>query len=75
MKIYELFEQTIAPQPPGQGQPTQPTEAPPNTSNTPKTTQPTGTPTLGNQTPTTTGQPQATPPNPNTPQVGQTMAA
>jgi hypothetical protein len=40
MRIQELLEQTIAPQPPGQGQPTQPTEGPPATSNTPVLAQP-----------------------------------
>jgi hypothetical protein len=39
MRIQELLEQTIAPQPPGTGQPTQPTEGPPNTSNTPDAAQ------------------------------------
>jgi uncharacterized protein YgiM (DUF1202 family) len=64
MKIYELFEQTIAPVPPGQGQQLPPTEASPQTSNTPQTTLPTGAP------PTTTaGQTPVTPP-PNQ-QVGQ----
>lgn len=45
MKIRELIEQVVSPVPPGAGQklpPTQPTEGPPNTSNTPKTPQPTG---------------------------------
>jgi hypothetical protein len=37
MRIQELLEQTIAPQPPGAGQPTQPTEGPPGTTTTPNT--------------------------------------
>ena len=65
MKIYELFEQTIAPVPPGQGQPSPPTEAPPKTGNTPQTPPPSGT----TPAPATT----AAAPNPNTPQVGQPM--
>lgn len=63
MKIFELFEQTIAPVPPGQGAPlppTQPTTGAPAAANTA-----TGA-TLGNQEP-------APAPNPNTPQVGQPM--
>jgi hypothetical protein len=49
MRIQELLEQTIAPQPPGAGQPTQPTAGPPNTSNapTPNTAQPPTTTALG----------------------------
>ena len=42
MRIKELLEQTVAPQPPGLGSTlptTQPTEGPPNTSNTPNLTQ------------------------------------
>jgi len=66
MKIRELLEQTIAPQPPGQGQPTQPTEGPPNTSNTPKTPQPTGTAPVA-----TAGQTQTT----AAPQAGQPATA
>jgi hypothetical protein len=71
MKIYELFEQTVAPTPPGQGgklPTTQPTEAPPNTSNTPVTPNPTGAPPS-----TTAGQTVTTP---NTQQTAQqSMAA
>ena len=47
MKIFELFEQTVAPTPPGQGAQlgtTKPTEPAPQTSNTPQTPNPTGTP-------------------------------
>jgi len=80
MKIHELLEQTVAPVPAGQGGPlpaTTPTEAPPNTSNTPNTNQPTGsTPTATTPTTTTpapTGS--AAAPNPNTPQVGKPMGA
>ena len=64
MRIYELFEQTIAPVPPGQSQPLPPTETPPKTGNTPQTPPPPGTAPA----PATTA-----PPNPNTPQVGQPM--
>jgi hypothetical protein len=53
MRIKELIEQTIVPQPPGQGQPTQPTQAPPNTSNTPNTAQVPTTATLGQDTAST----------------------
>jgi hypothetical protein len=63
MRISELLEQTIAPTPPGQTGPLPPTEAPPNTSNTPV---PPPTPASGPQTTTTTSSA-----NPNTPQVGQ----
>ena len=66
MKIFELFEQTVAPVPPGQGAPmppTQPTTGAPASANTA-----TGA-TLGNQ------QPVPPAPNPNTPQVGQPMGA
>jgi len=80
MKIRELLEQTVAPVPPGQGGPmpaTTPTEAPPNTSNTPNTNQPTGgTPPATSPAPTPpapTGTAAAT--NPNTPQVGKPMGA
>lgn len=65
MKIFELFEQTIAPTPPGQP-PAQPATGAPASANTS-----TGT-TLGNQTPVAG---QAPAPNPNTPQVGQPMGA
>jgi hypothetical protein len=71
MKIFELFEQTIAPVPPGQGAPlppTQPTTGAPAAANTA-----TGA-TLGNQQPVP-GQAPAPTPNPNTPQVGQPMGA
>lgn len=67
MRIFELFEQTIAPVPPGQGAPlppTQPTTGAPASANTA-----TGA-TLGNQQPAPG---QAPAPNPNTPQVGQPM--
>jgi hypothetical protein len=67
MRIFELFEQTIAPVPPGQGAPlppTQPTTGAPANANTA-----TGA-TLGNQQPVPG---QAPAPNPNTPQVGQPM--
>jgi hypothetical protein len=69
MKIYELFEQTVAPVPPGQGAPmppTQPTTGAPAAANTATTA------TLGNQQPAAGQQPA---PNPNTPQVGQPMGA
>jgi hypothetical protein len=69
MRIQELLEQTIAPQPPGFGlptQPTQPTAGPPNTSNspTPNTAQPPSTATLG--------QPTASPSAPTTPNASPT---
>jgi hypothetical protein len=80
MKISELVEATISPQPPGQpsgDNPTEPTEGPPNTSNTPQTPAPTGQPTqAGQQTIPSTGQQQPADtqvPNPNTPQVGKPM--
>ena len=70
MKIYELFEQTIAPVPPGQGSKlptTQPTEPPPQTSNTPQTPAPTGIAPSTQAGQTTTPPP---PPPPNQ-QIGQ----
>ena len=80
MKIQELLEQTVSPQPPGQpsgDRPTEPTEGPPNTSNTPQTPAPTGQPPQAGQQPVTPAgqqQPSATQaPNPNTPQVGKPM--
>lgn len=47
MKIFELFEQTVAPTPPGSGTQlgtTKPTEQAPQSTNTPQTPTPTGTP-------------------------------
>jgi hypothetical protein len=72
MRIFELFEQTIAPVPPGQGAPLPPTQpttgAPAAAANTATTA------TLGNQQPVPGQAPgQAPAPNPNTPQVGQPM--
>ena len=66
MRIQELLEQTIAPQPPGIGQPTQPTEGPPDTSNTPtsNTAQP--------PPPATSGQPTAPTSSPATPPTAPT---
>jgi hypothetical protein len=69
MKIYELFEQTVAPVPPGQGAPMPPTQS---TSGAPAAANTATQATLGNQQPAPGQQPA---PNPNTPQVGQPMAA
>jgi hypothetical protein len=65
MKIFELFEETIAPTPPGQP-PAQPATGAPAAANTATTM-----PAVGQQ--TVPGQAPA--PNPNTPQVGQPMGA
>ena len=70
MRIFELFEQTIAPVPPGQGAPlppTQPTTGAPAPANTATTA------TLGNQQPVPGQAPNPNTPNPNTPQAGQPM--
>lgn len=73
MKINELVEAMISPQPPGQpsgDNPTEPSEGPPNTTNTPLTPQPTGSTSQAGQ-----NQPAGDQTNPNTPQVGQPMGA
>jgi len=61
MRIKELLEQTVVPQPAGLGgklSTTQPTEGPPNTSNTPKTS-----PTAEPATTSTSSTPTATQPD------------